>query len=42
MGVDLINELLRKLGGGGGVGNGLFKEGYLNLLKNWTYGPGGA
>ena len=29
-GVDLINELLRKSGGGGG----LFKEGYLNLLKN--------
>jgi len=33
VGVDLINELLRKSGGGGG---GLFKEGYLNLLKNWT------
>ena len=33
MGVDLINELLRKLWGGG---DGLFKEGYLNLLKNST------
>jgi len=31
-GVDLINELLRKLGEGGG----LFKEEYLNLLKNKT------
>ena len=31
--VDLINELLHKSGGGG---DGLFKEGYLNLLKNWN------
>ena len=36
VGVDLINELLRKSGGGGGGGNGLFKEGYFNLLKNCT------
>ena len=36
VGVDLINELLRKSGGGGGGGNGFFKGGYLNLLKNWT------
>ena len=35
VGVELINELLRKSGGGGG-GDGLLKEGYLNLLKNWT------
>ena len=35
VGVDLINELLRKSGGGEG-GNDLFKEGYLNLLMNWT------
>ena len=35
VGVDLINELLRESGEGEG-GNGLFKEGYLNLLKNWT------
>ena len=33
VGVDLINELLRKSGGGAG----LFKEGDLNLLKNWTW-----
>ena len=33
VGVDLIKELLRK---SGGEGAGLFKEGYLNLLKNWT------
>ena len=32
-GFDQINELLRKSGGGGGS---LFKEGNLNLLKNWT------
>jgi len=32
VGVDLINELFRKQGEGGV----LFKEGYLNLLKNWT------
>ena len=30
VGVELINELFRKSGGGGGS---LFKEGYLNLLK---------
>ena len=36
VGVDLINELLRKSAGGGGGGNGLFKVGDLNLLKNWT------
>jgi len=33
--VYLINGLLRKSRGGGGGGD-LFKEGYLNLLKNWT------
>ena len=33
--VDLNKELLRKSGGGGG-GDGLFKERFLNLLKNWT------
>ena len=32
VGVDLINELLRKSREGGG-GDGLFKERYLNLLK---------
>ena len=32
VGVDLINELWRKPGGWGG-GDGLFKEGYYNLLK---------
>ena len=35
MGVDLINELLRKWGEGEG-GDGLFKEGYLSVLKNST------
>jgi len=33
VGVDLINELLRKNRGEGEGGDGLFKEGYLNLLK---------
>jgi len=36
VGVDLNNELLRKSGGGGGGVDGLFKEGCLNLIKNWT------
>ena len=31
VGVNLIDELLRKPRGGGG--GGLFKEGYLNLLR---------
>ena len=35
VGVDLINELLRKSGEEEGE-DGLFKEGYLNLLNNWT------
>ena len=32
MRVDLIKKILRKSGGRGG----LFKEGYLYLLRNWT------